>query len=411
MATRLKRFWRKLGPGLVTGASDDDPSGIATYSDAGARFGPQLLWTALATYPLMVAVQEMCARIGLVTGRGLMGNIRLHYPRWLTALILLLSFPAIVLNIGADIAGMGAVVHMLVPGIPGFLASGAMAVLLTAALIAWSYRRIATVLKWLCLVLFSYVLIPFLTDTDWPEALLRTVVPSIAFTPGYFLALVGILGTTISPYLFFWQANMEVEEAQRRNLVVDKQVLADMETDVRSGMGFSNLVMYFIILATGTVLHAGGIRGITTVEEAAAALRPLAGDRSYLLFALGIIGTGALAIPVLAGSLSYMLAETFGWQQGLDRRFHEAKGFYLTMVVAIAVGLTIDYLEVSPIQALLWTAVGYGLTAPVLIGVLLHLCNQPGIMGQHVNSRRANVLGFAALGLMAFAAVAFVLLM
>lgn len=410
MPSRLQRFWKKLGPGLITGASDDDPSGIATYSQAGARFGPQLLWTALATYPLMVAMQEMCARIGLVTGRGLMGNIRLHYPRWITALILLVSFPAITLNIGADIAGMGAVVHMLSPRVPAFLASAAIAVLLTVTLVLWNYRRIATVLKWLCLVLFSYVLIPFFTDTDWTEALARTFLPSIAFTPEYFLALVGILGTTISPYLFFWQASMEVEEVQQRHLVVDKRIIRAMETDVRGGLVLTNVVFFFIILATGTTLFHAGVHNITTVEEAAAALRPLAGDLSYALFACGIIGTGLLAIPVLAGSLSYMLAETFGWQQGLDRKFHEAKGFYLTMIVSIAVGLTIDYLEVSPIKALLWTAVGYGVTAPLLIGIILHLCNQPGILGDQVNGRWSNVLGLLTLLLMT-AAVAVLLIL
>lgn len=411
MSTRLQRFWRKLGPGMITGASDDDPSGIATYADAGARFGPQLLWTALVTLPLMVAVQEMCARIGLVTRTGLMGNIRRHYPRWLTVVILVVSFPAIAFNIGADIAAMGAVTHLLLPAVPDFAASAIIAVGLTTALIIWDYRRIAQVLKWLCLALFAYLLIPFVTATDWGAALRSTLLPALELNRGQVAMLVAILGTTISPYLFFWQANMEVEEVQRRKLVVDKHVLADMETDVRSGMGFSNLVMFFIILTSGTVLHTAGIRGIATVQEAAEALRPLAGDGAYLLFAAGILGTGLLAIPVLAGALSYMLAETFGWQQGLDRRFHEAKGFYLTMVVAIAVGLSIDYFEVSPIRALLWTAIGYGLTAPVLIGVLLHLCNQPGIMGEHVNSRRANVLGFAALLLMTAAAVAFVVLM
>ena len=410
MSTRLQRFWRKLGPGLITGASDDDPSGIATYSQAGARFGPKLLWTAVATYPLMVAMQEMCARIGLVTRNGLMGTIRLHYPRWITVLILALSFPAITLNIGADIASMGAVVNLIAPGIPAFLASVGISVLLAVLLIFWNYRRIATVLKWLCIVLFSYVLIPFLTTTDWKEALMSTFWPDLDANAAYFMALVGILGTTISPYLFFWQASMEVEEVQQRHLVVDKRIMRAMETDVRGGLLLTNVVFYFIILATGTTLFNAGVHDITTVEEAATALRPLAGDLSYALFACGIIGTGLLAIPVLAGSLSYMLAETFGWQQGLDRKFHEAKGFYLTMIVSIAVGLSIDYLEVSPIKALLWTAVGYGLTAPVLIAIILHLCNQPGILGDQVNGRWSNAIGILTLLLMTAAAVVMLVL-
>jgi len=408
MSTRLQRFWRKLGPGLITGASDDDPSGIATYSQAGARFGPKLLWTAVATYPLMVAMQEMCARIGLVTRNGLMGTIRLHYPRWITVLILALSFPAITLNIGADIASMGAVVNLIAPGIPAFLASVGISVLLAVLLIFWNYRRIATVLKWLCIVLFSYVLIPFLTTTDWKEALMSTFWPDLDANAAYFMALVGILGTTISPYLFFWQASMEVEEVVNRHVVVDKRVIRAMETDVRWGMLLTNVVFFFIILATGTVLFHAGAHDITTVEQAAEALRPLAGDAAYVLFACGILGTGLLAIPVLAGSLSYMLAETFGWEEGLDRKFHEAKGFYLTMVVSIGLGLSLEYLGIGPIQALLWTAVLYGLTAPVLIALVLHICNQPGIMGDHVNSRVSNLLGALTFLLMTAAAIALV---
>ncbi len=410
MSTRLSRFWRKLGPGLITGASDDDPSGIATYSQAGARFGPKLLWTAVATYPLMVAMQEMSARIGLVTRTGLMGVIRRHYPRWVTALILVLSFPAITLNVGADIASMGAVVNLIAPKVPAFVASVLISVLLVVALVVWNYRKIATVLKWLCLVLFCYILIPFLTTTDWREALLSAVWPDIEPSEAYFMALVGILGTTISPYLFFWQASMEVEEAQQRHLVVDKRIIQAMGTDVRGGMLLTNVVFFFIVLATGTVLFHAGAHDITTVEQAAEALRPLAGDMAYLLFACGILGTGTLAIPVLAGSLSYMLAETFGWEEGLDRKFHEAKGFYLTMIVSIGIGLTLEHLGISPIQALLWTAVLYGLTAPVLIGLILHICNQRAIMGEHVNGRWSNLLGALTLALMTGAAVALIAL-
>lgn len=411
MSNKLQRFWRKLGPGLITGASDDDPSGIATYSQAGAAFGPKLLWTAVLTYPLMVAMQEMCARIGLVTRHGLMGTIRRHYPRPMVVLILVLSFPAITLNIGADIASMGAVANLLVPGVPAFLFSVLISIGLTVLLVFWNYRRIATVLKWLCLVLFSYLLIPFLSNTDWREALTSTFLPRIEPTAAYFLALVGILGTTISPYLFFWQAGMEMEEMKQRHLVVDKHIIADMEADVRGGLVLTNVVFFFIILSTGTVLFHAGVRDITTVEQAAEALRPLAGDMAYALFACGIIGTGLLAIPVLAGSLSYMIAETFGWKEGLDRKFHEAKGFYLTMVVSIALGLSLEYFGISPIQALIWTAVGYGLTAPVLIALILHICNNKRIMGRYTNGRWSNILGVATLVVMTAAAVALVVLL
>jgi NRAMP (natural resistance-associated macrophage protein)-like metal ion transporter len=411
MSNKLQRFWRKLGPGLITGASDDDPSGIATYSQAGAAFGPKLLWTAVLTYPLMVAMQEMCARIGLVTRHGLMGTIRRHYPRPMVVLILVLSFPAITLNIGADIASMGAVANLLVPGVPAFLFSVFFSIGLTVLLVFWNYRRIATVLKWLCLVLFSYLFIPFLSNTDWREALTSTFLPRIEPTAAYFLALVGILGTTISPYLFFWQAGMEMEEMKQRHLVVDKHIIADMETDVRGGLVLTNVVFFFIILSTGTVLFHAGVRNITTVEQAAEALRPLAGDMAYALFACGIIGTGLLAIPVLAGSLSYMIAETFGWKEGLDRKFHEAKGFYLTMVVSIALGLSLEYFGISPIQTLIWTAVGYGLTAPVLIALILHICNNKRIMGRYTNGRWSNILGGATLLVMTAAAVALVVLL
>lgn len=411
MSNKIQRFLKKLGPGLITGASDDDPSGIATYTQAGARFGPKLLWTAVITYPLMVAVQEMCARIGLVTGAGLMGTIRRYYPRPVVLLILVLSFPAIVLNIGADIASMGAVANLLVPSVPPFLFSVGFSVLLTVLLVFWNYRKIATVLKWLCIVLFSYVFIPFLTKTDWLEALHSTLIPDIEFNRDYFLALVGILGTTISPYLFFWQASMEVEEQQQRHLVVDKRIISNMETDVRVGLVLTNVVFFFIILSSGTVLFHAGVNNITTVEQAAQALRPLAGDMAYALFACGIIGTGLLAIPVLAGSLSYMLAETFGWKEGLDRKFHDAKGFYATLIVSIGLGLAIDYFNISPIKALLWTAVHYGVTAPVLICVILHICNNRSIMGDYVNGFWPNMLGALALILMAAAAVALVVLL
>lgn len=401
-----KRTWKGMGPGLITGASDDDPSGIATYTQAGARFGPQLLWTAVVTYPLMVAIQGMCARIGVVTGEGLMGTINRYYSRRLMFLILAISFPSIVLNIGADIAGMGAVGNLLFPAVPSYLFSIAFTVLLLYAIIVWSYHRIARVLKWLCIVLFSYILIPFLIDTDWTSVLRSTVLPTFTNDAAWFMALVGILGTTISPYLFFWQASMEVEEQNEWHLVVDKKLIHDVDVDVRGGMLYTNIVFYFIILAAGTVLYNAGVRDINTVEEAARALKPLAGDMAYALFALGVIGTGFLAIPVLGGALSYMMAEAFDWPEGLNKKFHEARGFYITLVVSLLIGLGINFIGISPIQALIWTAVLYGITAPVLIGVILLICNNGSIMGDYVNSRWANVMGGITLVLMTSAAVA-----
>jgi NRAMP (natural resistance-associated macrophage protein)-like metal ion transporter len=410
LLSKLTQKLRQFGPGLITGASDDDPSGIATYSQAGARFGLQFLWTAVATYPLMVAIQEMCARIGLVTDHGLTGIIKQHYPRPLLYLILLVSFPSITMNIGADIAGMGAVANMLLPSVPASAFSIFFTVLLMYLIVKWNYRLIATVLKWLCLSLFAYLLIPFFADTNWWSALLHTIIPSMQWNAGYLFVLVGILGTTISPYLFFWQASMEMEEENDRHLVVNKRIIKAMNTDVKSGIAFSNLVFYFIILTTGTVLFNAGVNNIETVDEAARALQPLAGKMAGWLFAFGVLGTGMLAIPVLAGSLSYMMAETFGWEEGMSKKFHEAKGFYITLIVSLGVGLGILFTGLSPIKALLYTAVLYGSIAPILIGMILHICNNKKIMGRYTNSRWQNIAGLCAMVLMTASAIALFLL-
>jgi NRAMP (natural resistance-associated macrophage protein)-like metal ion transporter len=399
-----KTFIQKLGPGLVTGASDDDPSGIATYSQAGAKYGMQLLWTAVITYPLMVALQEMCARIGLVTGHGLTGTIKRHYPRPILWLVLLFSLPSIILNIGADVAGMGAVANLIFPRVPAFAFSVLFTALLMYSIIFFSYRKIATILKWLCIVLFSYVIIPFLTHPDWKAMLKNTFIPSFENTGEYFATLVGILGTTISPYLFFWQTSMEVEEIQQKHVVVDKTVIADMQTDVSSGIFFSNLVFYFIILASGTVLYKAGLHNINTVEEAALALKPLAGNLAYLLFAAGVIGTGLLAVPVLSGSLSYMVAETFDWDEGLDKKWLQARKFYLVMVVILVSSLCINFIGISPVKALIYSAILYGITAPVLIAVILHICNNKKVMGAYTNNRWNNIAGTLALLIMTGAA-------
>ncbi len=392
-AGSIKKFWSTLGPGLITGASDDDPSGIATYTQAGAAFGSQLLWSALVSYPLMVSIQEMCARIGLVTNHGLTGIIKHYYPRFLLYAILFISFPSITLNIGADIAGMGAVGNLLFPAVPAFSFSIIFTLLILYSVIFWSYHKISLILKWLCITLVSYILIPFLIDVNWSRVLQDTFFPTFTPDKAYFMALVGILGTTISPYLFFWQASMEVEERNEKRLIVDKKNMDNMEADVRGGMLFTNVVFYFIILTAGTVLFNGGIHNINTVEEAARALRPLAGDYAYLLFALGVIGTGFLAIPVLAGSLSYMIAETFDWNEGFDKKYYEAPGFYLTMGLSLLIGLLIHLTGISPVQALIYTAVLYGVTAPVLIALILHICNNKEIMGSYTNNGWSNFFG------------------
>jgi NRAMP (natural resistance-associated macrophage protein)-like metal ion transporter len=396
----------QLGPGLVTGASDDDPSGIATYSQAGAGFGLSTLWTSLLTLPLMIAVQEMCARIGLVTRKGLTAVIRLYYPKPVLWLIVLVSFPAIILNIGANLSGMGAVANMLLPDIPAPVFNILFGISITYITIALPYARIANILRWLCLSLLCYMIVPFLTRTDWPQVLKHSLIPEIRWDRDFILIIVALLGTTISPYLFFWQTSMEVEEAREHRLVVNKRVMDSMQQDVRVGMFFSNLVSFFIILTAGSVMFPAGIQNISTVQEAAMALRPLAGDMSYLLFSVGVIGTGLLSIPVLAGAMSYMVSEAFGWKEGLNKKFHQARGFYGVMVVSILSALLINFSGLSPMRALILTAVVYGVMAPVVIAIILHICNNHLIMGDRVNGKWSNLFGWSALLLMSAAAIA-----
>ena len=404
-SSKLARFWKILGPGLVTGASDDDPSGIATYSQAGAAYGLTTLWTALITFPLMASIQEMCARIGLVTSQGLAGTLKTNYSKPVLYLMLLFSFPAIVMNIGADIAGMGAVGNLLFPSIKATYFSLGFTIMLLVLIIYLPYKKIASVLKYLCLVLLVYLIVPFLYKQDWVAVLKATFIPSIKFDKDFISILVAILGTTISPYLFFWQATMEVEDKKAKNLMVNKRIISEMRKDVDFGMLFSNLVMFFIILTTGSVLFNGGIHQIDTVEQAAQALKPLAGNAAYLLFAVGVIGTGLLAIPVLSGSLSYIVTESFGWKEGLDKKFPKAKAFYLIIGISLILGLTLNYIGLSPVKALIYSAILYGLTAPVLIAIILHISNNKKIMGKNTNGKISNILGFAALALMTVAGV------
>lgn len=408
--TKLTGFWKILGPGLVTGASDDDPSGIATYSQAGAAFGLSTLWTALFTFPLMASIQEMCARIGMVTSQGLAGTLRANYSKPVLYLMLLFSFPAIVMNIGADIAGMGAVGCLLFPSIPAAYFSLFFTSLLLVLIIYLPYQKIAAVLKYLCIVLLVYLIIPFLSKQDLPAILKATLIPTIKFDKNFIGILVAILGTTISPYLFFWQATMEVEQQKKKRLVVNKKIISEMKQDVNFGMLFSNVVMFFLILTTGTVLFNGGIHEIDSVEKAAQALKPLAGNSAYLLFAVGVIGTGLLAIPVLSGSLSYIVTETFGWKNGLDLKFYQAKIFYIIIFISLILGLLMNHIGISPVKALIYSAILYGLTAPVLIAIILHISNNKKIMGKFTNSNISNILGIAALLLMSVAAVTLIYL-
>lgn len=320
--------------------------------------------------------------------------------------MLLFSFQAIVLNIGADIACMGALGNLLFPSVDATYFSVLFTIILLGLIVYLPYHKMASVLKYLCVVLLVYLIVPFTYEQDLTAILKGTFLPQITFDKDFISILVAILGTTISPYLFFWQATMEAEELKHRkkHIVVNKKIIHDMKQDVDFGMLFSNLVMFFIILTTGTVLFNSGIHKIDTVEQAAQALKPLAGNEAYLLFAFGVIGTGFLAIPVLSGSLSYIITETFGWEQGLDKKFHEAKAFYVVIAASLIIGLSLNYAGISPVKALIYSAILYGLTAPVLIAIILTISNNRKIMGKFTNGKLSNILGFATLFIMSLAA-------
>lgn len=399
------KFIKILGPGLITGASDDDPAGIATYSQAGAQFGLLTLWTALITFPLMAAVQEMCARIGMVTSQGLTGTLKRNYHPVILYLMVLFSFPAIVLNISADIFAMGAVANLIFPTVHSMYFSIIFTIILLFFIIYLPYQKFAAVLKYLCVILLVYLVVPFLYKQDWGDIARHTFIPTIHFDKAFLNILVAILGTTISPYLFFWQATMEVENMKHsKHLIVNKHLIKRMRVDVDFGMLFSNVVMFFMILTAGTVLYKGGLHQIDTVEQAARALKPLAGSAAYYLFAIGVIGTGFLAIPVLCGALSYIVSETFGWEEGLDKKFQEAKPFYIVIIISLIGGLLINLIGISPIQALIYSAIFYGLTSPVIIAIVLHIANNKKIMGEYTNNRSSNILGTITLVFMTVSA-------
>jgi Mn2+/Fe2+ NRAMP family transporter len=373
----IARFFSNLGPGVITGAADDDPSGIATYSSAGALLGTAQLWTALVTWPLMASVQMMCARIGMVTGRGLAGAFHHKFPKPLIVVFATALLVANTINIGADLAGMADAAEML-SGINSHWTVVLFGVAIAAATIVFRYQKIAKILKWLALTLFAYVITAFVIGPDWRAVAHDTFVPSLPKGHAAWAMIVAILGTTISPYLFFWQASQEVEEekAAGRRMIArigpTRQELGLRGLDVGVGTFFSNLVMYFIILTTALTLHGHGITNIETSTQAAAALAPFAGKFAAVLFTVGIIGVGFLAIPTLSGSAAYAFAETFGWHQGLNAKFKSALGFYGIVIFTTLIGITLDFANINPVRALFWTAVINGLLAPfLLVGVLL----------------------------------------
>jgi NRAMP (natural resistance-associated macrophage protein)-like metal ion transporter len=410
----VRGFLKKLGPGLVTGASDDDPSGIATYAVAGASFGYGMLWTAVITLPLMIAVQLVCARIGMVCGVGLTGALRRHYPRWLLYAICVLLLIANVFNIGADLSGMADAVAMLT-GVPPFVSVPALGAAVIVFTIYTSYVTFAKYVKWSTLALFSYIVSAVLSRPNWSAGLYRTFVPELHWSSAYLTTVVAILGTTISPYLFFWQASHEVEAEKamgrrsrhaRRGATGDE--LRDARTDVIVGMSFSNLVQFFIILATATTLFRAGHRDIETTRQAAEALRPLAGPAAYILFSIGLIGSGLLAVPVLAGSASFAIAELRGWRSGLDQPFHRARRFYVVFGAAIGIGVALEIFSASPIKMLFYSAILNGLAAPPLMVIIMLVANNRKVMGPWTNTPWLNAFGWIATALMAVASLGMV---
>jgi NRAMP (natural resistance-associated macrophage protein)-like metal ion transporter len=409
----FRRYLSNLGPGLITGAADDDPSGISTYSVAGAALGYSILWTALFSFPLMAAVQLMCARLGMVTGTGLGSVIRTRYPRWVLWIACLLLLVANVFNIAADLGGMGDAMHM-VTGIPSFYWTPFFALLIGTLLFWTSYKFMARIFKWLAAVLFAYIITAFLAHPDWSQVLRSTLIPHIQWTRDYMAILVGILGTTISPYLFFWEAAQEVEQEreQGRTTVEQRSGATDEELhvateDSNTGMFYSNLVMYFIILTTAATLHAHGKNNIETAQQAADALRPLAGGGAYWLFTLGLVGVGMLAVPVLAGSCAYAIAEAATWKEAsLNDRPRRAPRFYGVIAAAMLIGLAMNFAGLNAVKMLFWSAVLNGVLAPPLVVLVVLLSSDPKVMGERINSRAARMLGWICAAVMTTAAIA-----
>lgn len=404
MASKLKAFWKLLGPGLVTGVSGDDPSGITTYAIAGARYGAMPLWLLLYVLPFMIAIQNMCARIGALSGCGLAGNIRKHYPAWLLAPVAIIIVLTNTFNVGANIYGMAGAVNLMVPVDVRILAV-LMAVFVINMVVVLRYRQIAALFKWFAMSLFVYGATLAMVDVSWRDVVLHTLIPTVAPDREMLLVMFAILGTTISPYMFFWQASQEAEEARQDrpglkvckfHVVHHRGMLAEVGRDIKIGMIVSNLISFFIIaLAASTIFGTGG--DIETLRDAATALEPLAGSYASLLFTIGLVGAGLLAIPVLAGSAAYVVAEVMGWPASLDKPFNRARQFYLVMVASVAVGILLPFVGITPVQALFWTAILNGIAAPVFIMLIIHMANNPAIVGPHRSHAIVHSLGVATL--------------
>jgi NRAMP (natural resistance-associated macrophage protein)-like metal ion transporter len=411
---RSKNFFKRLGPGIITGASDDDPSGILTYLQTGAVVGLHALWTALLTLPLMYSVQEMCGRIGFVTNKGLMRIIKEHYARPVLFIVAAVSVIVITVNIGADLLAVSVVLEKLV-GISRLIWLPVVAAVILAGTIYLSYRKFSRALIWLSLSLFCYVAATFALRVDWVAALRETFLPSFTFSKETILLLTGVLGTTISPYLFFWQTSEEVEEKNElktehpsRKLVVTHRQLRTLDEDTFLGMLLSNVVMWFIIAGASRLGAVYGIHEIANFDQAALVLQPILGSFAYIVFSLGIIGTGLLAIPVLAGSVGYILAEIFNWREGMNRKFRQAHGFYAAIAGATIGGMLLIFLRLDPITLLIYAAVLYAIITPPLIYLIIRIANDPAIMHRERNSRLANTLGWLAFGVTAAAVVLYI---
>ncbi|MBL6614024.1 MAG: divalent metal cation transporter [Reyranella sp.] len=414
----LETLFKRLGPGVITGAADDDPSGIATYSQAGAQAGFGLLWTVVLTWPLMVAVQSVSARIGRVTGRGLAGNMVRVFPRSVVTLLVLLLFVANTVNLAADLAAMGAAARLVLGG-SAHVYSVAFAVGSLLAVVFVPYHRYVGLLKWFTFSLLAYVGVVFSVKIDWAAVAAGAFVPKVALTGDALMLIVAVFGTTISPYLFFWQSSQEVEDEEadpeagplKHHPEQAPRELNRIGWETWVGMAVSNLIAFFIILTTAVTLHAAGKVDIQTAEQAAEALRPIAGDAAFLLFSLGLIGTGLLAIPVLAGSVAYAVGEARGWHIGLERRLNEARPFYLVIALAILLGVGIGFTPLDPIRALLWSAVVNGvIVVPIMVAMMI-MASRRKLMGRFVAARWQVVLGWAATAVMAAAAIAMFVLM
>jgi NRAMP (natural resistance-associated macrophage protein)-like metal ion transporter len=416
MITNIKKYWNKIGPGVVTGAADDDPSGIATYSQAGAQYGFSFLWTALFTFPFMVVIQEMCARIGIVTGRGLAAAIRMYCPPYVLYGATFFLVIANTFNIGADISAVGEATQLLFPSVSIVTIIVIFTIFSLLLQILIPYQRYAKYLKYLSFVLVVYIIAGLSIDLIWKDILKATLIPHFDFSKEAVLLICAILGTGISPYLFFWQTSQEVEEKRliakgaevahtENSESGNMQAIRDMRFDVWTGMFFSNITMFFIIAVCGAVLFPNGVRDIQTAGEAAQALLPFAGNATYLLFTLGIVGTGLLAVPILAGSSAYAVAETFRFKEGLNNTYNEARAFYMVIIISMVLGLSMTFLGIKPMKALLYSAVVNGIIAPFLLMIIVYLGSSKKIMGQWRNNTTQLVLGWFITGIMTLASI------